>query len=643
MQFEIDRTFTPKGDQAQAIEKLVKGLAKPGRQTLLGVTGSGKTFTIANVIAQVKKPTLILAHNKTLAAQLYAEFCAFFPKNAVRYFVSYYDYYQPESYLPGRDVYIEKDAQINDKIEQLRIAATSALISRQDVIVVASVSCIYGLGDPKNWYDMTVRLHKGQKISRKKLIEDLINIQYERNNTDFTPGHLRVQGDTIDIRDGPTEEFIRIQLFGDEVEKLSRHHYITGNLLEDLTETAIFPAKHYLIKEEQKERAIKAIREELENRLPELPELERQRLASRTKYDLEMIEELGYCKGIENYSRHFDDRKVGEPPYTLIDFFPKDFLLVIDESHVTLPQVHGMQAGDYSRKKALVDYGFRLPCAYDNRPLKFEEFDAKLSNVVYVSATPGDYEIKESKQVVEQIIRPTGLVDPQIEVRGTKDQIEDLYKEIEKTKKQGFRTLVTTLTKKMAEDLSEYFAKKGLKVRYLHSEIDTLERTEIIRQLRLKTFDCLIGINLMREGLDIPEVALVAILDADKEGFLRNTRSLVQTIGRAARNSEGRVILYADKETPSMKMAIEETNRRRDKQIAYNKTHKITPKTIIKSIAEGTGMLKDTKGIPRSNIPELIIELTEKMELAAEELKFEDAILLRNQIIELEKRLKDKT
>jgi excinuclease ABC subunit B len=581
--FKVESPFEPAGDQPKAISALAEGLAKgEGNFTLLGVTGSGKTYTASKVIEKVQRPTLVLCHNKTLAAQLYNEFKAFFPTNSVHYFVSYYDYYQPESYLPGKDVYIEKDAQVNEKIEQLRLEATHALMTRKDVIVVSSVSCIYGLGSPENYAKMAVPVKVGDSIKRDALVEKLVEIQFQRNNVDFSPGKVRVLGDVVDVRSGFDERYIRIEFNGDEIEAISVRHALTNAVIEKPDQVLMFPAKHFVIDEKQRDRAVDAIRAELDEWLPNLGPLEQERLRQRTRYDLEMIEELGYCNGIENYSRHFDGRKVGEPPFCLLDFFPKDFLLVIDESHVTVPQVGGMLKGDQSRKKSLVDHGFRLPSAFDNRPLSFEEFEKYLRNVVFVSATPSEYELKRSKKVVEQIIRPTGLVDPQVEIRSSENQVADVLTEIKATTEKGFRTLVTTLTKKLAEDLTEYIAKQGVKVRYLHSEIDTLERSEIIRQLRLGKFDCLVGINLLREGLDLPEVALVAILDADSEGFLRNDRSLIQTIGRAARNSEGRVILYAQKTTQSMKRAIDETNRRRAIQVAFNAKHHIVPKTIIK-------------------------------------------------------------
>lgn len=637
--FSLIADFKPAGDQPKAISELAEGIGKGGVYTLLGVTGSGKTYTVSNVIEKVQKPTLVLCHNKTLAAQLFNEFKSFFPENSVHYFVSYYDYYQPESYMPAKDVYIEKDAQINEKIEQLRLEATQALMTRSDVIVVASVSCIYGLGSPENYEKMAVPVKVGDKIQRNELIERLVDIQFNRNNVEFGPGHIRVLGDIVDVRPGFGEEYVRIELSDNEIEAISVRHAVSNQLVQSVNEMLLFPAKHFVIDSKQRKDALESIRSELKAVLPNLAPLEQERLRSRTNYDLEMIQELGYCSGIENYSRHFDGRKDGEPPYCLLDFFPKDFLMVIDESHVALPQVHGMLAGDRSRKKNLVEHGFRLPSAYDNRPLSFEEFEKYLRNVIFTSATPADYERSKSKQIVEQIIRPTGLVDPAIEVRSSENQVADLMKEIRATTEKGFRTLVTTLTKKMAEDLTEFFAKNGLKVRYLHSEIDTLERTELIRQLRLHKFDCLVGINLLREGLDIPEVALVAILDADSEGFLRNDRSLIQTIGRASRNSEGRVILYASKTTDSMKRAIGETNRRRQIQLEFNQVHKIVPKTIVKAIKEGEVDLSDVLAIPRDNIPALLVELDAEMNLAAEQLEFEKAIVLRDRIRQLEHRL----
>ena len=579
--------FAPSGDQHEAIAALSKGIGKGGKQTLLGVTGSGKTFTIANAIARTGRTALVISHNKTLAAQLYAEFKAFFPKNKVGYFVSYYDYYQPESYIPQTDTYIEKDAQINEKIERLRLQSTAYLLSPGPAVIVSTVSCIYGLGSPKEWLDMSVDIRKGATLVRSSLLAALVSIQYERNEVELKPGIFRVRGDTIDIIPGYQQEAIRVVLDGDTVSKIMVCEPVSFAKIEELPEVRIFPAKHYIVPEGTKERALRQIREELEQRLPELTELEAYRLKQRTNYDLELIEELGYCKGIENYSRHFDGRSPGKPPYTLMDFLPDDAVIVIDESHVTLPQLHGMYHGDRTRKKNLVDYGFRLPCAYDNRPLKFEEFEKHMKNVVFVSATPGEYERNTSLQIVEQLVRPTGLLDPQVSIRPTQGQIENLMNEIQARASKNERTLVTTLTKRMAEDLTDYLVQKGVRVRYLHSEIETIERTEIIRKLRLGEFDCLVGINLLREGLDIPEVSLVAILDADKEGFLRNDTSLIQTMGRAARNANSQVILYCDKETEAIKRAVFETARRRAVQEEFNRAHGITPRTIYKEVGSG--------------------------------------------------------
>jgi excinuclease ABC subunit B len=611
--------FPPSGDQPEAIEQLLMGVREGGRQTLLGVTGSGKTFTIANVIASSNKNTLVISHNKTLAAQLYAEFKEFFPKNNVGYFVSFYDYYQPESYIPQTDTYIEKDTEVNDKIEKMRLEATAMLMSGEPTIIVSTVSCIYSLGSPKEWEKSAISVSRGMTIDRKLLIHNFIEARYERNDISLVPGNLRVKGDTIDIIPGYSDDIIRISMFGDEVERISIHDHVTMKKLRDVNAVKIFPAKHYITDDDSRNRAIASIKRELANWLPNLPsELERQRLAQRTKYDLEMIEEFGYCSGIENYSRHLDGRIPGQPPYCLLDFFGDDFLLVIDESHVTLPQLHGMYNGDYSRKKMLIDYGFRLPSAFDNRPLKFEEFEKYLKNVIFVSATPSAYELKSSLQVIEQLVRPTGLVDPKVEIRPTKNQMEDLIKEIKNRAKDGQRTLVTTMTKRMAEDLAEFLAKNNVRVRYLHSEIEGLERTELIRQLRLGEFDSLVGINLLREGLDIPEVSLVAILDADKEGFLRNTTSLIQTFGRAARNLDGTVIMYSDHITQSMKQAIEETERRRKKQIEYNKRYNITPKTIVKPIAESIKEVGDleveTKSMAKEDLFKLAVETEATMD-----------------------------
>lgn len=640
--FQLVSEFEPTGDQPQAIEKLVHGVQKNKIQTLLGVTGSGKTFTIANVIARTGKNTLVISHNKTLAAQLYSELKQFFPKNNVGYFVSYYDYYQPESYIPQTDTYIEKDTEINEKIEKMRLEATAMLLSGEPTIIVATVSCIYSLGSPKDWEEMATTVKTGSTYSRSEIIKKFINARYERNDLEPAPGTFRVKGDTIDIVPAYSDEIVRISLFGDEVEKISVLDHVSLKEKRRLNSVKIFPAKHYLVANDVRQKAIKSIRDELKQRLPQLNELERQRLEMRTKFDLEMIEELGYCSGIENYSRHFDGRKPGEKAFCLLDFFGDDYLLVIDESHVTLPQLHGMYGGDYTRKKALVDYGFRLPSAFDNRPLKFEEFEQYIKNCIFVSATPSEYEKKKSFQIAEQLVRPTGLVDPLVEVRPTKNQMDDLISEIKNRAKNNQRVLVTTLTKRMAEDLAEYLSKKEVKVRYLHSEIEGLQRTELIRQLRLGDFDVLVGINLLREGLDIPEVSLVAILDADKEGFLRNYTSLIQTFGRAARNSNGAVILYADTTTKSMKEAIEETNRRREKQIAYNKAHNITPKTIIKSIPQQVAVLDDVKNKTLHDLHKEAIEVETQMKKYAEDLDFEKAIECRDRLrriqIELEKK-----
>jgi excinuclease ABC subunit B len=635
--------FPPSGDQPEAIEQLIRGVRKGGRQTLLGVTGSGKTFTIANVIAGANKNTLVISHNKTLAAQLYAEFKEFFPKNNVGYFVSFYDYYQPESYIPQTDTYIEKDTEVNEKIEKMRLEATAMLMSGEPTVIVSTVSCIYSLGSPGEWEKSAISVTRGMTIDRKLLIHNFIEARYERNDVSLVPGNLRVKGDTIDIIPGYSDDIIRISMFGDEIEQISIHDHVTMKKLRDVNAVKIFPAKHYITDDNSRNRAIASIKRELENWLPNLPsELERQRLIQRTKYDLEMIEEFGYCSGIENYSRHLDGRVPGQPPYCLLDFFGDDFLLVIDESHVTLPQLHGMYNGDYTRKKMLIDYGFRLPSAYDNRPLRFEEFEKKyLKNVIFVSATPGVYELKSSLQVIEQLVRPTGLVDPKVEIRPTKDQMEDLIKEIKNRAEKNQRTLVTTMTKRMAEDLAEFLAKNKVRVRYLHSEIEGLERTELIRQLRLGEFDSLVGINLLREGLDIPEVSLVAILDADKEGFLRNTTSLIQTFGRAARNLDGTVIMYSDHVTHSMKQALEETERRRNKQLEYNKRNKITPKTIVKPVPESVKEIADveveTKSMAREDLFKLAVETEATMKRFAEELEFEKAIMFRQKLDKIRK------
>lgn len=638
--FHLVSDFAPCGSQPQAIEKLVSGLNEGQQfQTLLGVTGSGKTYTVANVIQQVQKPTLVIAHNKTLAAQLYNEFKEFFPENRVEYFVSYYDYYQPESYIPSKDQYIEKDSHINPKIEQMRLATTASLMSRKDVIVVASVSCIYSLGNPENFEGMGFELKVGDRISRKEILGRLVDILYERNDIDLAPGRFRVKGDTIDLVPGYFNDIIRVELFGDEIDRISEIDRQTGQRKEEMSYFFVYPARHYVIPEEEQKAAIKSILSELEERLPELDMIEAHRLKQRTLHDIEMIEETGSCKGIENYSRHFDGRRPGEPPYCLIDYFPDDFLLVIDESHQTLPQIHGMYNGDRSRKKSLIDYGFRLQSAYDNRPLRFEEFEGFMKNVIFVSATPGDYELERSGQVVEQIIRPTGLLDPLVEMRPVEGQVRDVMQEIRRVVERGDRALVTTLTKRLAEELTDYLAQNEIKARYLHSDIDTLERTEIIRELRLGKFDVLVGINLLREGLDIPEVGFIGILDADKEGFLRDEKSLIQTIGRASRNANSKVVLYCDNMTGSIRKAVGETERRRAMQIAYNQEHGIVPMTIKKPIREKVVEITDTRHIPKSDIPAVIIELEAEMKAAAERLEFERAIKLRDSIRKLEKEI----
>jgi len=640
--FQLASTFAPAGSQPEAIRKLIDGLENNDQyQTLLGVTGSGKTFTMANVIAAGNRPTLVLAHNKTLAAQLYQEFCDFFPHNRVEYFVSYYDYYQPESYIPSKDQYIEKDSAINPKIEMLRLSATASLSFRRDVVIVASVSCIFGLGNPENFRNMGFELSVGQKITRNDIMSRLIDILFERNDIELMPGRFRVKGDIIDIVPGYFNNIIRIEMFGDEIERIREIDKNTGAKKEEMKYFYVYPARHFVTPEGTRKAAIASIRRELDEVLPSLGMIEAHRLEQRTNFDIEMIEETGSCKGIENYSRHFDGRKPGEKPYCLLDYFPDDFLMFIDESHQTIPQLHGMYNGDRSRKKALIDYGFRLPSAYDNRPLKFHEFEQYMGNVVFVSATPGDYEVKKSAQVVEQIIRPTGLVDPLVEVRPIEGQTDDVIREVKATIKRGDRVLVTTLTKKLAEELSEFLADQGIRTRYLHSEIETLERSEIIRELRLGKFDVLVGINLLREGLDIPEVGFIGILDADKEGFLRDARSLIQIIGRAARNINAKVVLYADVMTDSMKRAIAETKRRRDLQVLYNTEHNIIPKTIRKPVKEKEVDIKDTRHVPRTEIPNVVIELEKQMRDAAESLDFERAIALREQVKKLNERIRE--
>ncbi|WP_042471176.1 excinuclease ABC subunit UvrB [Bacillus ndiopicus] len=652
--FELQSTYKPSGDQPSAIQELVKGVREGKRhQTLLGATGTGKTFTISNVIKEINKPTLVMAHNKTLAGQLYSEFKEFFPNNAVEYFVSYYDYYQPEAYVPQTDTYIEKDSSINDEIDKLRHSATSALFERNDVIIIASVSCIYGLGSPEEYREMVVSIRTGMEIERNELLRRLVDVQYERNDINFIRGTFRVRGDVVEIFPASRDEHcIRVEFFGDEIDRIREVDALTGEILAEREHVAIFPASHFVTREEKMLKAIKNIEIELDEQLTKFRAedklLEAQRLEQRTNYDLEMMKEMGFCSGIENYSRHLTLRESGATPYTLIDYFPEDFLLVVDESHVTLPQVRGMYNGDQARKSVLVEHGFRLPSALDNRPLKFDEFDSKISQAIYVSATPGPYELEHTPEMVEQIIRPTGLLDPLIDVRPIEGQIDDLIDEIHQRIERNERVLVTTLTKKMSEDLTSYLKEAGLKVEYLHSEIKTLERIEIIRELRKGTYDVLVGINLLREGLDIPEVSLVAILDADKEGFLRSERSLIQTIGRAARNANGHVIMYADKITDSMQKALDETSRRRSIQMDYNEKHGITPKTIIKKIPdviratqvaeeEETYVTKVTKGkkLTKAEIDKLITSLETEMKEASKALDFERAAELRDTIFEL--------
>lgn len=654
--FELHSEYKPTGDQPQAIERLVRGF-KEGNQfeTLLGVTGSGKTFTMANVIAQLNKPTLILAHNKTLAAQLYGEMKEFFPENAVEYFVSYYDYYQPEAYVPSSDTYIAKDSSINDEIDKLRLSATAAMSERKDVVVISSVSCIYGLGSPKEFFDMMISLRPGMIKDRDEVIRELIDIQYTRNEMDFHRSTFRVRGDTLEIFPANSSDTaVRVEFFGDEIDRISEIDVLTGEIKCQRSHISIFPASHYVVPAEQIQRAAVAIEEELKERVEYFKSedklLEAQRISERTNFDIEMMKETGFCSGIENYSRHLSGLKPGQPPYTLLDYFGDDFLLIIDESHITVPQVGGMYAGDQSRKQTLVDYGFRLPSAKDNRPLSFEEFESKLDQVMFVSATPGQYEYDHELLRAEQIIRPTGLLDPKVEVRPIEGQIDDLIGEVNKEVSKKHKILITTLTKRMAEDLTEYMKEVGIRVRYLHSDIDTLERARIIRDMRLDVFDVLVGINLLREGLDIPEITLVAILDADKEGFLRSETSLIQTIGRAARNSEGHVIMYADNMTDSMHKAITETNRRRTIQEAYNKEHGITPTTIKKAVRDliavskavaetEVRLQKDPESMTRKELTKLIAQVEKQMRAAAADLNFEQAAELRDKMIDLKKNL----
>ena len=656
--FQLVSDFRATGDQPQAIEKLIAGLGKGYQhQTLLGATGTGKTYVVSRVIEQVQKPALVLAHNKTLAAQLYAEFTDFFPHNAVEYFVSYYDYYQPEAYIPKHDLYIEKEADINEEIARLRLSATTSLFSRSDVIIVASVSCIYAIGDPNEWGKVMIELKQGERQRRDGLLRHLVSIHYERNDLDLKRGAFRVRGDTLEVVPAYGETAYRIGFWGDKIERITEINTLTGEVLTELDELRIFPAKHFITAEEKREQALTDIEAELKERLQELKEqeklLEAQRLEQRVQYDLEMIREVSYCSGIENYSRHLQQRPPGSPPWTLMDYFPADYLLVVDESHMTIPQVRGMYRGDRSRKGVLVEYGFRLPSARDNRPLTFEEFEAHINQAIYTSATPGPYEMERSQQVVQQIIRPTGIVDPQIIVKPVKGQVDDLVGQINERVARGERVLVTTLTKRMAEDLADYLKELNIKVHYLHSEVQTLERVEILRDLRLGAYDVIVGINLLREGLDLPEVSLVAILDADKEGFLRSDTALIQTTGRAARHVNGTVIMYADRTTDSMKRAIEETKRRRKVQVAYNEKHGIVPASIVKAVRDLTDRVRaktttpseeglSLEQLPKDELAHLIRELEKQMKAAAQDLEFEKAALLRDQIFELRAALAEK-
>ena len=643
--FKAVTPFEPRGDQLEAIERLSQGVLNGDRlQVLKGVTGSGKTFTMAKVIERVQKPTLVIAHNKTLAAQLCGEFKEFFPDSAVEYFVSYYDYYQPEAYIASSDTYIEKVATVNDEIDKLRLSATSALNERRDVIIVASVSCIYALGDPEEYLKLSVSVREGMRMERDELLKRLVDIQYQRSEFDFNRGNFRVKGDTVDVMPANwSEKALRISFFGDEIERISEINALTGQTITDRSHAAIFPATHYVTGRDKLEASIGDIEADMQKRVAEFNAenklLEAQRIAQRTEYDIEMMREIGYCQGIENYSRYFDGRKPGQPPFTLLDYFPDDFLMFIDESHVTLPQIRGMYAGDYSRKKELVEYGFRLPAAFDNRPLRYEEFEKRINQLICVSATPGEYETDNASQIVEQIIRPTGLLDPEITVRPVEGQIDDLLSEVKLMAQKGYRTLATTLTKRMAETLTEYLDSMGVRVRYMHSDIETIERMEIIRDLRLGEFDVLVGINLLREGLDLPEVGLVAILDADKEGFLRSATSLIQTIGRAARNVDGRVIMYADEITPSMREAIDETNYRREKQRAFNEAHGITPQSVKKEIRNVLEIShknrQERSGISKEELEQRTAILQQQMRQAAAELDFETAAKLRDELFSL--------
>jgi excinuclease ABC subunit B len=639
MQFQLVAPFQTSPGQEKAVEQIVKNFEVKDKQTLLGITGSGKTFVMANVINRLQKPTLIIAHNKILAAQLFGELKMLFPNNRVEYFISFYDYYQPESYLPAQDMYIEKDSDINVEIEKMRMHAVSSIVSRSDTIIVASISCIYSLGNPDDFRTLAIDLQVGKPCTRQGLISSLVDMQYERNDMVLEPGRFRVRGDVIDVVPAYENDILRIELAGGAIGKIKEVHALTGDSKASIDRVTLYPARQYVVPQEKQQRALEQIRRELEQRLPELPPLEAQRLKQRTRYDLEMMSEMGFCKGIENYSRHFDGRNRGEPPFTLMDYFPKDYLLIIDESHQTVPQSRAMYNGDFQRKTNLVDFGFRLPSAFDNRPLKFEEFERKMGKALFVSATPAEYELEKSGPPVELITRPTGLLDPEVEVHAIEGQMQHLMAEANKTIHRGDRVLVTTLTKRMAEDLADYLVKEGFRVRYLHSEIESLDRIELIRQLRVGDFDILVGINLLREGLDIPEVATIFILDADKEGFLRDERSLIQTIGRAARNVNGKVILYADVETASIKRAMKITRYRRQFQIRFNKVHGIIPKTIVKGVSRKEGEIKGIKHLAKSDVQRQIIELDAQMREAAEKLDFEKAIRLRDAIQELTKSL----
>lgn len=643
MQFKLTAPYKSSPGQEEAVEKLVANFSRKDKQTLLGITGSGKTFVMANLINKLQKPTLIIAHNKTLAAQLFGELRELFPENRVEYFISFYDYYQPESYMPTTDTYIEKDSDVNEQIEKMRMHAVSSLVSRNDTIIVASISCIYSLGNPEDFKSLAIELAVDKQFTRQELIHSLVDMQYERNDMALEPGRFRVRGDVIDVIPAYESEILRVELNGSKIAKIKEIDHLTGNAKVTVDRTTLYPARQYVVPEEKHALALEHIQQELERRLPELPPLEAHRLKQRTNYDLEMIREIGFCSGMENYSRHFDGRNSGEPPFTLMDYFPKDYLLIIDESHQTIPQSRAMYNGDYARKKNLVDFGFRLPSAIDNRPLKFEEFERKMGKTLFVSATPAEYELEKSGSAVELITRPTGLLDPEVELHPIEGQMKHLMLEAKKTIDRGDRVLVTTLTKRMAEDLTDYLVKEGFRVRYLHSDIDSLDRIELVRQLRVGEFDILVGINLLREGLDIPEVASIFILDADKEGFLRDERSLIQTIGRAARNVNGKVFLYADIQTRSIKRAMEITNYRRNFQMRYNKVHNITPKTIVKSVSRKEGEIKGTKHLAKSDIQRQIIELDAQMREAAEKLDFEKAIELRDAIAALTRSLSQKT